>query len=179
MCARLFHSPGCNGISPYVRLRLRHSSRYRQTERQTETHGGGTIAGSFGNVIEREIQNRYFGAVVVAPPANLYFALFTALSADGATVTEVTGNGYSRVAVVNSLTNFPEVTTDDQVKTNAIALEWPVPTPAGWGTVVGAGVYSALTGGTLILWSDLPVSQVVNAGQPPRIGVGEFTHTMN
>jgi hypothetical protein len=95
-------------------------------------------------------------------PATLYVGLYTAApNADGTGGTEVTGGSYARVAVTNNATNWPAASGG--VKSNANAITFAAAT-ANWGSVVSAGVFAALSGGTPYYFGNLDVARTVNNG---------------
>lgn len=78
-----------------------------------------------------------------------YVALFTTMPTDAGTGgVEVTGGSYARVAVAG-LWNAASGSAPSQIS-NASAIIFPTAT-ASWGTVVGFGIYDALTSGNLIV----------------------------
>ena len=96
--------------------------------------------------------------VTTDPPATMYFGLITALTdVRAGTVTEVTGGSYARVAVTASLANFAGTQaagstsassgTSGETSNNG-AITFPAPT-ADWGAVVGWGMWTASSGGSL------------------------------
>jgi hypothetical protein len=105
-------------------------------------------------------------------PTTFYVGLYTANPTDAAGGTEVTGNGYARVAVTGSLANWAGTQaaastvassgTGGTTSNNA-AITFPTPTPAGWGTVTGFAIFDAATGGNMLVWSALTASKVINA----------------
>lgn len=112
-------------------------------------------------------------AAAATGPANLYIGLFTANPTDAAGGTEVTGNAYARVAVASSLANWAgtqaaasTVASSGATGTtsNNAAVTYPTPTPAGWGTVTGVGIFDAAAAGNLLIWAPLTVSKTINVG---------------
>ena len=71
---------------------------------------------------------------------NRFLALFSGLSP----LTEISGNSYARLA--RTLTNWK---ADGAGYINDGNFDFPAPQPAGWPAIVGYGLYSATTGGTL------------------------------
>lgn len=105
-------------------------------------------------------------------PTSLYIGLYTANPTDVAGGTEVTGNAYARVALTSTLANWAGTqaaasTTASSgtggTTSNNAAITFPTPTPAGWGTVTGFGIFDAASGGNLLVWSALTASKVINA----------------
>lgn len=117
----------------------------------------------------------------VTPPAGLFLGLFTAPpDASGAGGTEVSGNGYTRVAAPLTLTPS---STPAQIA-NAAAVTFPDAT-ASWGTVTHAGLFDAATGGNL--WAVTPIAApgtqtptpvTINTGQGFRTNPGQLTVTL-
>jgi hypothetical protein len=82
---------------------------------------------------------KWFGGTDFTPPATWYVALLDASD------TELSGNGYARVAVTNNTTNFPTPTTGQ----NSISIEVTFPVATGdWTEAVKVGLYTASSGGT-------------------------------
>jgi hypothetical protein len=93
------------------------------------------------------------------PPATLYFGLITALTdVRAGTVTEVSGGAYARVAVTASNANFAGTQAAGSTSassgtsgttSNNGSITFPAPTGADWGAVVGWGIWTASSGGSL------------------------------
>ena len=140
------------------------------------------MPGSLSNYAERKVLNHIFGGATsgqpFTAPTTLYLGLFTVPPGDDNSGTEVVGGSYARVAVTNTVANWPEVTGTDQAKTNANAIQYPTAT-ADWGTVVAVGIYDAATAGNLIAWGDLNTVQVINTGGDARVAPGAISISMN
>jgi acyl dehydratase len=94
-------------------------------------------------------------ATIVNPPAIVYMGLFTvAPSAANPAGVEVSGNGYARIAM----------------HTNPIIVSAVVAPLAPWGTIVAHGLFTALTGGSLLMSYNL-----YGALSPVDITVGNMT----
>lgn len=105
-------------------------------------------------------------------PATLYIGLLTATPTDSTGGTEVTGGSYARVAVTSSLANWAGTqaaasttasTGTSGTTSNNAAITFPAPT-ANWGTITGVGIYDAVSGGNLLIYSALTTSKTVNNG---------------
>lgn len=116
-------------------------------------------------------------------PTNLYVGLFTANPTDAGGGIEVTGNAYARVTVVSSLANWAGTqaaastiasTGTGGTTSNNAAISFLTPTPAGWGTVTGVGIFDAAIGGNLLIWSALTVSKTINAGDSVSFPAGSL-----
>ena len=105
-------------------------------------------------------------------PATTYVGLLTAASSDTGGGTEVSGGSYARVSVASSLANWAGTQAaastvassgTSGTTSNNNAITFPAPT-ANWGNVVGMGLYDALTGGNLLIYSALNTPKTVNNG---------------
>jgi hypothetical protein len=93
----------------------------------------------------------------VALPANLYIGLKVGGS-------EVAGDGYARQAVVRNATNF---VVDQANRKVTLATEVTGWTASGgdWGSVASAALFTAATGGSEIVSSDLQTPRDVLDGE--------------
>lgn len=106
------------------------------------------MAGSKSNYYENVVLNMMYGS---GNPATIYAALCTStLSADSSTFTEVSGTGYSRVAITNNATNWPAASSSQ--KKNGTRITFPATGAGGWGTVRGLAFFDAYTGGNMMHW---------------------------
>jgi hypothetical protein len=118
------------------------------------------MSGSKSNFLELEVLDHVLGNAAYTAPATVYMALFTAVSADGGTFTEVPStNAYARASITNNATNWPAAASG--LKQNGAAITFAQATPAGWGTVRGWGLYDAATVGNLLYWGLLVASEVL------------------
>lgn len=117
------------------------------------------------------------------PPTTVYVGLHTATPGDSGGGTEVTGGGYARVAVACSLANFAGTQsagstaassgTGGTTSNNGV-VNFPTPT-AGWGNVVGCGIYDAVSGGNLLFQGTLTVPKTINTGDAVSFPAGTLT----
>lgn len=111
------------------------------------------------------------------PPAALYLALFTTLpSLDGTNPgveVTTTGTAYTRVAI-NAVDGWGGPFGDNVEYSNLVDLQYQVPTN-DWGTIVGSGLFDAITGGNLYYVSSLTVPKnVLNGDGAPRVLSGQL-----
>lgn len=99
-----------------------------------------------------------------------YVSLHTAVPTGGA---EVAGGGYARQSFPYTITG-----ADPSVAGNNAVITFPTAT-ANWGTVTHVGIYSALTGGTLIAWSSLTVSKTVSTDDVVKFSANSLTFTLD
>lgn len=123
-------------------------------------------------------------------PTNLYIGLFTVTptAAGGGTEVTTVSSGYARATIVSSLANWAgtqgagttvaSTGTSGQTSNNS-AIPYGPPT-AAWGTILGIGVFDALTGGNLLYYSPLAASKTVNSGDAaPSFAAGALTVTVS
>ena len=105
-------------------------------------------------------------------PATWYIALYTAMPiANGTGGTEVAGGAYARAAITNNETNFPDAS--GRSKSNQTAITFAQAT-ANWGTVLGIGFFTTLSGGTVQFMKTLVASKTINNGDTFSIAVDQL-----
>lgn len=123
------------------------------------------MPGILPDAIENAILSHVIkGDASTIPTGARYLALATA--ATDSSFTEVSGGGYSRVAVTF---NNPTGGTI----TNSSAVTFPQAT-ANWGVIAYWGLYTASTGGTLVAWGPVSPSKTVNTGDVLQIPAGSI-----
>lgn len=119
---------------------------------------------------ENAVLDALFGASALSVPGTWYVGLLTALpSDDGTGGTEVAGGSYARVAVLNTVGNFPAAAGGQ--KSNGAAIVFPTAS-GSWGTIVGVGLWDTASGGTPRLFGLLDASRAVITGDDFRFQVG-------
>lgn len=119
---------------------------------------------------EGKVMNHVWYGTVFTKPTSWYVGLFTVLPGESTSGTEVVGNGYTRVAVT-----FGVYTTGHTRNTNVVTF--PKATPAGWGDIVGFGVFETVSGGSCFGFSPFDDPITVNVNNVPEFGVGELDIT--
>lgn len=110
-----------------------------------------------------------------ATDGSLFVGLMTGVTdGEAGTVTEANYTGYARVGV--SRTNGWTVTGNGV--DNAAAITFGACT-AGSNTVTHFGIWTALTGGTLLFWGTLTASLAISAGITPEIAIGALDITVD
>ena len=132
------------------------------------------MAGSKSDYLENVLLDEVLGGADYTPPATVYLALFTAAPSDSGGGTEVSGGGYTRVAVTNNSTNFPAASGGS--KSNGVDMTFPQAT-ADWGTVVAFAIFDASTAGNMLYWGDLTTSKTINDGDTAKFAAGDITIT--
>ena len=106
-------------------------------------------------------------------PTAWYVALFTGAPSDTGGGTEITGNGYARVAT-GTITVSGTATT----ATNSAAIEFSAASGGDWGTITHAAIMDASTGGNMLAWAPLTTSRTINDGDVFRIPASSLTVTL-
>ena len=135
------------------------------------------MAGFISDYWANKLLGLTFGSTAVTVPGTLYCALFNVIPASNGTGgTEVSGSAYARVAVTNNTTNFPTPTV--MQASNAIAITFPTPTGAGWGTIVAGGWYDSASGGNLLFAGPFNPVRTGTAGLAFVIPIGGALMTL-
>jgi hypothetical protein len=107
--------------------------------------------------LEDAILNHVLRNTAYTSPTTIYVALFTTLPADDGTGgVEVSGGSYARQAVTFAAPSSGAVA-------NSGAVTFPTAT-ASWGTVLGMGLFDAVSGGNLLYFGALVTSKTVDSG---------------
>ena len=107
-------------------------------------------------------------------PTAWFVGLFTAAPSDTGGGTEVTGNGYARVATGTMTISGTSPTT----ATNAAAIEFAAASGGNWGAIGWAAIFDASTSGNMIAWAALSTARTINDGDVLRIPAGDLDVTL-
>lgn len=115
---------------------------------------------ALSTTIEQAILKHFLGVQSYTMPAVVYVGLFTTTPQmpAGTGGVEVNTGGYARQPITWTVSG-----SGPSVASNAALVQFPTAT-ADWGTVVGAGIFDALTGGTLIDAGNLQVAKTIGTG---------------
>jgi hypothetical protein len=146
------------------------------------------MAGNITDYLENALIDLIFRGQAISLPASIYVGLFTALPSDTGGGTEVSGGSYARVAVTRSLANFAGTQSAGSTAassgtggatSNNATITFPAPT-AAWGTITGAAIFDAASGGNMLITLPLAASKAVNSGdQAPIISAGALTFSLD
>lgn len=128
---------------------------------------------SFSDYTENLVLNWLFTTNSATRPTAWYVGLFTAAPSDTGGGTEVTGNGYARVA-----TGTISVSGTDTLATNAAAIEFAAASGGNWGTITHAAIFDASSSGNMLAWAALTTSRTINDGDVFRIPAGSLDITL-
>lgn len=111
------------------------------------------------------------------PPTSLWLGLFTtvpSLAGTGGVEVSTSGTGYGRQQIASVDASWTGPSGTNQEYSNAADITYNVPT-ANWGTITGAGLFSAETGGNLLYIGTLQTPKTVNNGDgAPRVLAGQL-----
>lgn len=128
------------------------------------------------NYLEERIGTHLLLTSSWTKPANLYVALFTTLPAEDNTGgVEVSGTGYARVLCGPGDSYWTPPVGGSGIYTNAVVIQYGSPT-SDWGSVVGFGLFDAITSGNYLLGNlfDAPIS-ILSGNPPPGFSVGALS----
>lgn len=142
---------------------------------------------AMSNYLEDALAAHVLKNTAFTSPTETWVALFTAV-ADGEanSVTEVSGNDYVRMRVYKDQSAADAVsgttpywaTVSNGSTNNARAIEFPVATPSGWGTVTAFGIYDAATTGNLLYYGNLTSSKTVAADDQLKFNSAQLVITL-
>lgn len=127
--------------------------------------------GAFTDYGERVVLSHFFSNTY-SKPTNYYIGALTAITnKEEGTVTEVSGNGYSRVAVSSS-TGFAWNSSQARIE-NASEITFPAAT-GPWGTIIAIAVYDTSTGGTPIAIAELDEAKTIGTNDVLSFAAGNI-----
>jgi hypothetical protein len=125
--------------------------------------------------VENQILNCYLNQTNITAPTAIYVGLHTADPTDAGTGTEVSGNGYARVAITDKFGTASG--TGGSLSSNADITGFTA-SGGNWGTVSHIGIWDASTSGNLLFHTALDSSATVNDGDSFQISSGNLTVTV-
>ena len=129
---------------------------------------------SFTDYTENLVLTWLFTGSSATRPTAWYVGLFTAAPSDTGGGTEVTGNGYARVATGTLSVSGTSPTNC----TNAAAIEFAAASGGNWGTITHVAIFDADTSGNMLGWAELTTSRTINDGDILRIPAGDLDITL-
>ena len=126
---------------------------------------------SFSDYLETAVLNHVFRNTALTSPTTVYAAAYTVAPTDAGGGTEVTGNGYTRVAITFG------APSPAGVMTNSSATTFPTASGGNWGDIIAIGVFDASTAGNLLAWDGV-TSTTINDGDTLEVAAGDFDITL-
>lgn len=124
---------------------------------------------AMSDYLENEILDHILGTGAYTMPAGVYVGLSTGSFNDDNSGTELTGNGYARVAITFGA-------AASAVASNNAAVEFPAAS-GSWGTVSHFGLFDAASAGNLLIHGALTASKVIDTGDILKIATGDMDIT--
>lgn len=120
---------------------------------------------------EQNILKHILGVAALTMPTTVYVALYTTTPTMPAATggVEVSGGAYARQAITFGVTGSGPAAAN-----NSALVTFPTAT-AAWGTIVGAGLYDAVSGGNLIDAGPLTTSKTIGNGDVFAIPASNYT----
>lgn len=128
------------------------------------------------NYLKQQLVNHIFRTASYTKPTTIAVGLYTAAPSDAGGGTEVSGNGYARVALNPLDANWAAATTNGTTS-NSVAINFPSPT-GSWGTVTHYGIFDSTTSGNLLFWAALDASVLVSTSGVVSFPAGSLTVTI-
>lgn len=125
---------------------------------------------SFSNTYETNVLTWALTNSAVTRPTAWYIGLYTTDPGETGAGTEVSGNGYARVAAT--------FTVSGDTASNSADIEFSAAT-GSWGTITHLAVLDASTAGDVIAYGALTASKAIGTGDILRIAAGELDITLN
>lgn len=125
---------------------------------------------SLSNAFETTTLEWLFTATSVTRPTAWYLALYTVAPGEGGGGTECSGTSYARQSFTMNVSG--------NLATNTANVEYPT-AGSSWGTLVAVGVFTAVTGGTLIAYGDLTAAKTIATGDVLRVPAGDLDITLD
>ncbi len=136
------------------------------------------MSGSYGNYLEKKVQDYVFGKVAFTPPDTLYIAFSRAdPTDDDSGLDEPVGNGYERKAIANNKTTFTNATDPNGIISNAIEISSALAT-GSWGEITHIAIMDALSNGNMLGHADIPIPKTVSDGDTLTFKAGELDITL-
>lgn len=120
--------------------------------------------------LESAILNHVLRNTAYTSPTTVYVGLYTVAPSDTGGGTEVSGNGYARVAVTFSAPSGTSPTT-----CNNQDVLFAANTGSDWGTVVAFGIFDASSAGNLLYWNTLTASKAIAVGDQAHFAASSLT----
>lgn len=134
------------------------------------------MAGNLTDYTENKVLEHITGKTAFTKPTNTYLGLFTVMPSESGTGgTEVsTSTGYARQQVTWGTAVSGAIANSAQVR-------FPVSGNAtnNYGTIVGIGLWDALTTGNLIVYGTLTSAVTINSGDSWTLSSGAVTITLD
>lgn len=117
--------------------------------------------------LEANLLDHMLGTSAYTSPSNVYLALYSSAPNDAGGGTELSGDGYARVAVT-----FSAAAAGSTSNPNAVTFATATDT---WSQAVAVGILDASTSGNLLAYSALDSNVTVGSGSQFRFAASSVT----
>lgn len=137
--------------------------------------------------LENKILDYVFrGTTTAFNPATIYISLFTTVTGDDGTGTEVTGNAYARVQVGPGDANWNNTaggtgainSGTSGLVDNVADITFPTASGGSWGTITHAAIHDASSAGNMLFHGALTASKTIDDGDTFKINLGDLDITL-
>jgi len=125
---------------------------------------------SKSNYLENKLLDHALGTAAFTAPSNVYLGLFTSDPADDASGTELSGNGYARVAVTFNASSSGSAT--GPTSTTEFTASG-----GNFGNVTHFAIFDALTSGNMLFHGSLTSAKTISDGDTLRFAAASITIT--
>lgn len=123
------------------------------------------------NYLENKLLDHVLRNTTYNSPTTVYMGLYTSDPADDNSGTEVSGGSYARQIV--SVT-----TATAGIVTSSADVTFPQAT-ASWGVISHIGLLDALSGGNLLMHTELTTSKTIDEGDIFKVPLGSLTASLD
>ena len=125
---------------------------------------------AMSDYLENKLLDHILSTTAYTAPSNVYLGLSIASMGEDAAGTELSGNGYARVAVAFDAASGG--TTD-----NTAVVDFPACTGSNWGAVAYWSIWDASTGGNMLLHGAFTSAKTIEVNDVLRVAAGDLDIT--
>ena len=125
---------------------------------------------AMSDYLENKLLDHILATTAYPAPSNVYLGLSIASMGENAGGTELSGNGYTRVAVAFDAASGG--TTD-----NTAVVDFPACTGSNWGAVAYWSIWDATTGGNMLLHGAFSSAKTIEVNDILRVAQGDLDIT--
>ena len=125
---------------------------------------------AMSDYLENKLLDHILATTAYTAPSAVYLGLSIASMGEDAAGTELSGNGYARVAVAFDAASGG--TTD-----NTAVVDFPACTGSNWGAVAYWSIWDAATGGNMLLHGAFTSAKTIEVNDVLRVAAGDLDIT--
>ncbi len=124
---------------------------------------------SKSDYLENKILEHVLKNTSMTSPTTVYVGLMTTAPTDAAPGTEVSGSNYARKAITFAAASGGSIAQNADVLFDVAS--------GSWGTIVGYGIFDALTTGNMLYWSTVTPNKAIATNDQAKITSGTIVVT--